>query len=69
MRPQFSDRAVGNVEIGVRVEVDQPDALVAGQVARDGSDPDRAVATEHQRDLVLGYRVADSASGVLHTLT
>jgi hypothetical protein len=52
----------------VGVEIEEPDALIGGDVARDRADPDGTVATEHERDLPLADRVADPARGVLHDL-
>jgi hypothetical protein len=40
--------ATRNVEIGVGVEVDQPDPFSRCQMPGDGADAYRAVATEHQ---------------------
>jgi hypothetical protein len=56
--------ALGSVQIGVRVEIEKPGRPSTLDMPRDGADPDRAVAAEHQRRLAVRYRRGHSVSGL-----
>jgi hypothetical protein len=60
--------ACGRVQIGVRVEIEQPSRLTTLDMPGDRADPDRTVAAQRQRRLALRYRRRDPAGGFLHDL-
>ena len=53
-------RALRDVEVGVEVEVEEPDPTPARHRAGDRSDPDRAVATQHEREFVAREHVGNA---------
>jgi N-glycosylase/DNA lyase len=60
--------AFRRVQIGVRIEVEQPGRLTTFDMPGDRADPDRTVAAQHQRRLAIRYRRRDPAGGALHDL-
>ena len=53
-------RALRDVEVGVEVEVEEPDPIPARHRAGDRSDPDRAVAAQHEREVVAREHVGNA---------